>query len=76
MNFNSKYPSVGHLRKRAKRRLPPFAFEYLDGGCNEDINVTDNLVSIGKLQGIPVIDHIIIGNNNYFSFYENNSLER
>lgn len=43
---------------------------------NEDINVTDNLVRIGKLQGIPVIDHIIIGNNNYFSFYENNSLER
>lgn len=42
----------------------------------EDINITDMLVKIGKLQGIPVIDHIIIGNNNYYSFYENNVLER
>ena len=23
------------------------------------------------MQGIPVIDHIIIGDNNYYSFYEN-----
>lgn len=42
----------------------------------EDINITNMLVKIGKLQGIPVIDHIIIGNNNYYSFYENNVLER
>ena len=34
----------------------------------EDINITNMLVKIGKLQGIPVIDHIIIGNNNYYSF--------
>ncbi len=43
---------------------------------SEDINVTDALVKIGKLQGIYVIDHVIIGNNNYYSFYENNMLER
>ena len=38
---------------------------------NEDIIITENLVKIGKMQGIPVIDHIIIGDNNYYSFYEN-----
>ena len=43
---------------------------------NDDINVTDNLVKIGYLQKIPVIDHIIIGNNNYYSFYENNLMGR
>lgn len=43
---------------------------------NEDINVTNMLVKIGRLQGIPVIDHVIIGNNNYYSFYENDVLER
>ena len=43
---------------------------------NEDINITNYLVKVGKLQGIPIIDHIIIGNNNYYSFYENNALER
>lgn len=37
---------------------------------SEDINLTKSLVEIGKMQGINVIDHIIIGND-YFSFYEN-----
>lgn len=43
---------------------------------SEDINITENLVKIGTLQGIPVIDHIIIGNNNYYSFYENDLIRR
>ena len=35
-----------------------------------DISLTKTLIEIGKLQKIPIIDHIIIGNNNYLSFYE------
>ena len=37
----------------------------------EDIILTEELIKIGKIQGIPVLDHIIVGDNNYFSFYEN-----
>lgn len=40
----------------------------------EDINITKVLINIGKLQNINVIDHIIIGNNSYYSFFENNNL--
>lgn len=40
----------------------------------EDIVLTNKLVEIGKILGISVIDHIIIGNNNYYSFYDNNDL--
>ena len=40
----------------------------------EDIRFTKSLVEIGKIQGIPIIDHIIIGNNNYYSFLEQNNL--
>ena len=43
------------------------------GDCNpstEDENITYCLFEIGKIMSIPVIDHIIIGNNEYFSFYE------
>ncbi|MBQ1496569.1 MAG: DNA repair protein RadC [Bacilli bacterium] len=40
----------------------------------EDLILTKNLVDIGKTIGINVIDHIIVGNNNYYSFYENNDL--
>lgn len=43
---------------------------------DEDINITNSLVQIGKLQGIPVIDHIIIGSLNYYSFYENDMIGR
>lgn len=39
-----------------------------------DIEFTKNLVKIGRIQGIPVIDHIIIGNDNYYSFLEHNNL--
>lgn len=38
---------------------------------NEDVEITKRLVSIGELLGIKIIDHIIIGENNYFSFFEN-----
>ena len=37
----------------------------------EDIILTEELIKIGKIQGIPILDHIIVGDNNYFSFYEN-----
>lgn len=43
---------------------------------SDDINVTNALVEIGKLQGIFVIDHVIVGSDSYYSFYENNMLER
>ena len=36
-----------------------------------DKEFTKALFETGKIQGIPVIDHIIVGDNNYYSFYEN-----
>jgi len=41
---------------------------------DEDIKVTDELVRVGKILGIPIVDHIIIGKNNYYSFFENNDI--
>lgn len=40
----------------------------------EDLNITANIESIGKLLGIKLVDHIIIGNNQYYSFLENSDL--
>ena len=40
----------------------------------EDIRFTNSLLKISKLQGIPLLDHIIVGENTYYSFYENNML--
>jgi DNA repair protein RadC len=36
----------------------------------EDIRLTKSLIEIGKLQGITLADHIIFGDNNYYSFYK------
>ena len=41
--MDNRYPSVEDLRKLAKKRIPKFAFEYLDGGCNEDVNIKKNI---------------------------------
>ena len=35
-----------------------------------DIEITNVLMQTGKMVAIPVIDHIVFGNNSYFSFYE------
>ncbi|MFD2832774.1 alpha-hydroxy acid oxidase [Christiangramia antarctica] len=53
MAVNSKYPSVEDLRQRAKERVPAFAFEYLDGGCNEDVNINRNTTEIREIQLQP-----------------------
>ena len=36
----------------------------------EDIELTKSLVEIGRLQGIKVLDHLIITDNNYYSFFK------
>lgn len=36
----------------------------------EDRFVTKQLVESGKVMGIPIVDHIIIGDNKFFSFSE------
>ncbi|RZL60455.1 MAG: alpha-hydroxy-acid oxidizing protein, partial [Pedobacter sp.] len=51
--YNSDYPSVDDLRNKAKSKMPRFAFEYLDGGCNEDVNLFRNTDDIRALELLP-----------------------
>jgi L-lactate dehydrogenase (cytochrome) len=51
--FNNKYPSIDGLRLKAKKRIPKFAFEYLDGGCNEDVNLHKNTAELRQVELIP-----------------------
>ena len=36
----------------------------------DDINLTRRMVAVGKMMDIPVLDHVIIGNNRYASLKE------
>lgn len=40
----------------------------------EDLTITKKLSEVGALLGIPIVDHIIIGKNKYYSFYENEGI--
>jgi L-lactate dehydrogenase (cytochrome) len=51
--FNQNYPSIEDLRQKAKSRIPRFAFEYLDGGCNEDVNLNKNTGDLTTIELIP-----------------------
>ena len=53
LSFNPQYPSVESLIEKAKRRIPRFAFEYVDGGCNEDVNLRKNTSDIRAIELLP-----------------------
>lgn len=49
------------------------AHNHPSGDCTpskEDFDLTDALVNSGKIIGIPVIDHVIVGQGKYYSFKE------
>ncbi|UJH68788.1 alpha-hydroxy acid oxidase [Allomuricauda sp. SCSIO 65647] len=51
--FDSRYPSVDDLRTKAQKQIPRFAFEYIDGGCNEEINLHKNTREIREVELVP-----------------------
>jgi L-lactate dehydrogenase (cytochrome) len=51
--YNSTYPSIDDLVRKARKRIPRFAFEYLDGGCNEDVNLFRNTADIREVELSP-----------------------
>ncbi|MGM5470154.1 alpha-hydroxy acid oxidase [Flavobacteriaceae bacterium LMO-SS05] len=53
LQFDTRYPSTDDLRTRAQQRIPKFAFDYLDGGCNEDVNLHRNTSEVRAVQLKP-----------------------
>ncbi len=64
--INTNYPSIEHLRKRAKRRMPRFAYDYLTEGCNDDLNVSKNTQEIRDIELMP----------SYLTDYRSSSLKK
>lgn len=53
-NYHTSYPGIDDLINKAKKKIPRFAFEYLDGGCNEDINLHKNTDVLRKVELKPL----------------------
>lgn len=51
--FNPNYPSIESLRQKAKSKIPGFAFDYVDGACNEEINLAKNTKEIRDIELKP-----------------------
>jgi L-lactate dehydrogenase (cytochrome) len=51
--FDHRYPSVDDLRLAARRRIPGFVFDFLDGGCNEQVNLSRNTSELRDVELRP-----------------------
>ena len=50
---DDRYPAVSDLRKRAYKRMPFFAWEYLDSGTGEEAAMHRNADSLGRITIVP-----------------------
>lgn len=48
-----RFPIIPMMRKAARRRLPHFAFEYLDGGAGEDAGIARNWRAFDAVEIFP-----------------------
>lgn len=51
--FDTRYPSINDLRLKAKKKIPKFSSEYLDVGCNKDVNLIRNTSELRDVQLKP-----------------------
>lgn len=48
-----RFPTIGHLRRHARRRIPRFAFEYSDGGAGADKGIARNWAALDAVELVP-----------------------
>lgn len=53
MDLDLRYPAVSDLRRRARQRIPHFAFEYLDSGTGAELQVTRNRDALDAVHFLP-----------------------
>lgn len=53
LSYNPKYPAIDDIIRKAKKQIPKFVFEYMDGGCNEDVNLAKNTAEIRDIELKP-----------------------
>ncbi|MGE0629783.1 MAG: alpha-hydroxy-acid oxidizing protein [Hyphomicrobiaceae bacterium] len=54
-----RYPTAYDLRRRARRLMPNFAFEYADGGAGSDGGVERNWRALDEVELVPRYGHVI-----------------
>ncbi|KUJ76850.1 alpha-hydroxy-acid oxidizing enzyme [Ruegeria marisrubri] len=57
MDLHSTYPGLEDLKRRAKRRVPHFVWEYLDSGTGAEVAVNRNRWALDQVRFLPSILH-------------------
>jgi (S)-mandelate dehydrogenase len=48
-----RFPTIAHLRRHARRHIPHFAFEYMDGGAGSDTGIAHNWAALDAVELVP-----------------------
>jgi (S)-mandelate dehydrogenase len=51
--LHRRFPTIGHLRQHARRHVPHFVFEYMDGGAGADIGIAHNWAALDAVELVP-----------------------
>ncbi|NOR32505.1 MAG: alpha-hydroxy-acid oxidizing protein [Sulfitobacter sp.] len=57
MDLHTKYPELSDLRRRAKRRIPKFVWEYLDSATGSEATQHRNRRSLDRIGFMPSVLH-------------------
>jgi isopentenyl diphosphate isomerase/L-lactate dehydrogenase-like FMN-dependent dehydrogenase len=53
IKLHRRFPTIGYLRRQARRHVPSFAFEYLDGGAGADGGIACNWRAFDAVELVP-----------------------
>ncbi len=53
VSLHRRFPTVLYLRRHARRHVPRFAFEYMDGGAGADGGITRNWCAFDAVELVP-----------------------
>tara|TARA_B100000780_G_scaffold207970_1_gene148196 strand:- start:204 stop:1352 length:1149 start_codon:yes stop_codon:yes gene_type:complete len=53
MELDSKYPAIADLRAKARKRIPHFAWEYLDSGTGDESTMHRNRSALDAIHFVP-----------------------
>ena len=53
MNYDTKFPSIADLKTRARKRIPSFAFDYVDGGIDQEYGKNRNRMAWHQIELTP-----------------------
>jgi (S)-mandelate dehydrogenase len=51
--LHRRFPTIAHMRQYARRHVPHFVFEYMDGGAGADTGIAHNWAALDAVELVP-----------------------